>query len=227
MSDSESGIMSRACKKFLSDNGVNHYTTNSPTHCAFIERYWRDLKNRLARHYFRHRTHQWVAACKDIIHARNRMVTRAHGETPYDVVHDPAAAGRALIRMFSYKDYKTNTRPLKVGSPVRISTIKRTFQKEGSGGWSMEIFKVDRIKKVAGEPYMYMLKDEGGEDIDGAFYRDELQVVKMPTDGNRLIDKIVGRRRIKGVPHVLVRWLGLGAKFNSYVPANSIEEYTA
>jgi len=224
MSDSESGIMSKACQKFLRTNDVNHYTTNSPTHCPHIERYWRTLKSKLSRYMFAKRTQLWLEAVKKIVHALNRTVTRAHGETPYDVVHDPEATLRADIKMFSYKDYKTSARPLSLGQLVRISTVKRGFQKEGDGGWGNEVFKISRVKRTHGEPIMYLLKDQGDEPIRGAFYRDELQKVKIPKKNKYLIEKIMRRRNIGGVPHVLVRWYGRGAQFDSFIPADRIED---
>jgi len=224
MSDGESGILSKACQKFLRVENVNHYTTNSPTHCPHIERFWRTLKSKLSRYMFAKRTTRWLEGVKQIVHAQNRTVTRAHGETPYDVVHDRAADMRATVKMFSYKDNPRSARPLKVGQLVRISTLKRQFQKEGAGGWSNEVFKIARVKHTRGEVTMYLLEDQGGEAIRGAFYGEEIQKVKIPDKNRYLIEKIIRRRTIRGVPHVLVRWYGKGAHFDSYIPASTIED---
>jgi hypothetical protein len=59
---------------------------------------------------------------------------------------------------------------------VRIARIKNnTFEKSSLRRWVKEIFIV--VKVFITDPVTYKLKDTKGEDIEGIFYREELQTV--------------------------------------------------
>jgi hypothetical protein len=63
---------------------------------------------------------------------------------------------------------------LQVGARVRIARIKNnTFEKSSLRRWVKEIFIV--VKVLITDPVTYKLKDTKGEDIEGVFYREELQ----------------------------------------------------
>ena len=60
-----------------------------------------------------------------------------------------------------------------VGDQVRISKIKRTFEKGYLSNFSKEIFTVS--KKIARCSPVYKLKDYDAEELHGTFYETELQ----------------------------------------------------
>ena len=62
-----------------------------------------------------------------------------------------------------YPMYKFN-----IGDQVRISKIKRTFEKGYLPNFSKEIFTVN--KQVPRDPPVYKLKDYDGEELKGTFY---------------------------------------------------------
>ena len=65
---------------------------------------------------------------------------------------------------------------LQVGARVRIARIKNnTFEKSSLRRWVKEIFIV--VKVFITDPVTYQLKDTKGEDIEGIFYREELQTL--------------------------------------------------
>jgi hypothetical protein len=65
---------------------------------------------------------------------------------------------------------------LQVGTHVRIVRIKNnTFEKSSLRRWVKEIFIV--VKVFITDPVTYKLKDTKGEDIEGVFYREELQAL--------------------------------------------------
>ena len=63
----------------------------------------------------------------------------------------------------------------KIGDQVRISKIKRKFEKGYLPNYSKEIFTVS--KKVPRNPPVYKLEDYDGEELKGTFYDKELQKV--------------------------------------------------
>ena len=68
-----------------------------------------------------------------------------------------------------------NQLKFKVGDQVRISKIKRKFEKGYLPNFSKEIFTVS--KTVPRNPTVYKLKDYDGEELKGTFYDKELQKV--------------------------------------------------
>jgi len=70
-------------------------------------------------------------------------------------------------------------------------------------------------------PYTYVLKDLNAEIVLGSFYTEELQ--KSSQDIFR-IEKIIRKKKINGVQHGLVKWLGYSEKFNEWKPMSEIEK---
>jgi hypothetical protein len=63
----------------------------------------------------------------------------------------------------------------KIGDQVRISKVKRTFEKGYLPNFSKEIFAIS--KQIPCDPPVYKLKDLDGEELKGTFYKKELQKV--------------------------------------------------
>ena len=55
-----------------------------------------------------------------------------------------------------------------------------------------------------------------GEGLDGIFYEQELQKVKI-TDEVYIIEKVLKTKKVKGKTEYLVKWRGFPDKFNSWV----------
>ena len=106
----------------------------------------------------------------------------------------------------------------KVGDQVRISRIKGLFEKGYLPNWSEALYVVQEVKKTI--PITYIVKDTNGEVIAGSFYTEELQ--KSSQEVFR-IEKIIRKKKIKGVPHGLVKWLGYDSKFNEWKPMSELE----
>ena len=60
-----------------------------------------------------------------------------------------------------------------VGDKVRISDHIRLFEKGATANWSEEVYEVSEILPT--RPITYRLRDLAGEDIQGAFYNEQLQ----------------------------------------------------
>ena len=69
---------------------------------------------------------------------------------------------------------------------------------------------------------MYKLVDYDQEPIQGTFYQSELQRVSK-RDAFK-VDKILKRRRRKGVSEVFVSWLGYPKKFNSWIKETDLQD---
>ena len=70
---------------------------------------------------------------------------------------------------------------------------------------------------------MYKLKDDAGEILEGTFYESELQKIIKNDDAYR-VEKILRKRKRKGVEEYLVKWKGYADKFNSWVSERDISK---
>ena len=107
------------------------------------------------------------------------------------------------------------TYKFKIGDQVRISKIKRTFDKGYFPNFSKEIFTVS--KQIRRDPPVYKLKDYDGKELKGTFYEKELQKV-IKSDDVYEVEKIIKKRGRGRNVQYLLKWLGYPNKFNSWVP---------
>jgi len=103
----------------------------------------------------------------------------------------------------------------KVGDKVRISKVKRTFEKGYTPNWTEEIFTIS--KRFPRQPPVYTIKDQMGEVLQGVFYESELQKIDMDDEPPFIIEKIIKTRQNKGKTDYLVRWRGYPPKFDSWI----------
>src|SRR6266536_3100130 len=108
----------------------------------------------------------------------------------------------------------------KVGDRVRISRIKGTFEKGYLPNWSEELFTIDKVQKTI--PVTYVIKDTLGEVVKGSFYNEELQ--KSNQEVYRVEKVIRKKKKIDGIEHALVKWVGYSEKFNQWIPIKDLEK---
>ena len=76
-----------------------------------------------------------------------------------------------------------------MGNRVRILKHRSTFGKGYLSAWSEEIYVVAGV--VVGSPVVYKIKDLAGEVLEGTFYTQELQKVKMDPEMEYKIEKMI------------------------------------
>ena len=106
-----------------------------------------------------------------------------------------------------------------VGDQVRISRIKGIFEKGYLPNWSEALYTVHEVKRT--DPITNILEDMNGESIKGGFYTEELQKSKQEVFR---IEKIIRKKKINGVEHGLVKWMGYDKKFNEWKPLSEIKK---
>ena len=67
---------------------------------------------------------------------------------------------------------------------------------------------------------VYKLKDDAGETLDGTFYEAKLQ--KVIEDDVYRVEKVLRKRKRKGVVEYFAKWKGYPDKFNSWVAEKDI-----
>lgn len=81
---------------------------------------------------------------------------------------------------------------------MRITRARSAFFKQYKGNFSNEAFIVSKVYKQAGAPQtvLYKLRDLLGEEIQGIFYRLQLQKVLLST--KPVISKVIRKSKGKG-----------------------------
>ena len=216
----------RAVKKLLKDKGINAYTTKNETKANYAELVIRTLKNMMYRYFLHHQTYQYVSVLQQFVKSYN---TRPHaslnGLSPKQV----NKRNEAMVWKRMYVDTSTTVKKrkryvLKVDDNVRISHLKYAFQRDYQEKWTEEVFKVTSRTRKQGIN-LYRLMDFMSEPISGHFYEEELQKVSKDVDSMYRIEKVLARRRHKGVKQVFVKWVGWPKKFNSWVTEADIQNY--
>ena len=70
---------------------------------------------------------------------------------------------------------------------------------------------------------MYNVIDLLKDPVEAFYYREQLTKSEPPKASDYFfVEKILGKKKIKGVVHYLVKYLYYPNKFNSYVPASNL-----
>ena len=171
----------------------------------------------------KHQTHRWIDILQDVTRSYNGTYHRPIKKAPKDVKQsDQVALWNLKYNSVSRSKRKTGPSfqkyKFQIGDNVRISGLRRAFQREYDERWTVEYFIVSERGKKEEMPF-YKLQDVQLDPIRGTFYNNELS--KVLIDGTALfrISKILRRRTDK----ILVSWMGWPAKFNSYISAKDLQ----
>ena len=186
------------------------YSTHNEPKATIAERFIRTLREKIESNYLLTQSTVWFDILPELIREYNTTKHRIIKMTPAD-----ASMPENYGKVFTFKHTKDENPPVfAVGDKVRISVHKSLFTKGATANWSEEIFTVRNVK-TSTDPIVYELEDLAGEDVEGTFYKEQLQ--KTDQEIYR-VDKIVRRRG----NNVLVKWSGYPDKFNSWMPAEDI-----
>jgi integrase-like protein len=196
-------------KKF----NVNHYSSFSNLKSSIVERCNRTLKNMMWKQFSLQGTYKWLDLLRTIVKRYNSRKHRTTGFKPEDV--NSRNANEILKNAYSHtKTVDPKKQKFQVGQHVRISKHRAEFTKGYTPAWSNEIFKIEKVRLT--NPTTYILEDVGGQEIKGGFYEYELQKTKH--SDVYLVEKVIKRRGNE----VLVKWLGLDKKHNSWISKNNV-----
>lgn len=113
---------------------------------------------------------------------------------------------------------KKQPSPFKINDFVRIQKWKNKFSRGYEQNYTTEVFRVSKI--LAHLPItMYTVSDLENQKILGNFYAEELSAVKGDVF---LVEKIVDRKKIRNIKHVLVKWEGFPSSYNTWEKESSI-----
>ena len=205
-------------QKLLRDNNIHFFTTNSGLKASVIERFIRTFKNKMYKYFTYKNTLCYIDVLPQLVKSYNNtyhrikmkptQVTKVNEVKVWDTLY-----GDNIHKRMRFK--------FQVGDQVRISKVKRMFEKSYLPNFTEEIFTV--FKRMKHKVPVYKLKDDAGEILEGTFYEPELQKIIKNDDVYR-VEKIIRKRKRKGVTEYFVKWKGYPDKFNSWVPESDISK---
>jgi len=190
-------------QKFLKNKYIDFFTTHSELKASVIERFNRTLKERMWRYFTKANTYKYIYILPDMLYNNNHSFHRTIKTFPANVTF----RNESKILNNTYRITKQDD-PFKfnIGDKVRISKIKRHFEKGYWPNWTEEYFIIH--DRLARNPPVYKIKDQMGEILRGLFYEYEIQKIDPDNNEPFVIEKFIKTRRIRGKTDYLVRWRG-------------------
>ena len=220
--------------EFLSNNftsmcnrhNVNLYIAMEPIKCAVIERFNRSFKRILVQIMEHNNSIKWVDFVNqalEIYHSRfHRTIKMSPNDADMEHNHDKVLKTN-LKRYARFDRLKAskNKRPAKfrIGQFVKIFKKKNIFTRGYNQNATKEYFKIYHIDRKLSKD-RYYLKDLAGDKVIGSFYQEYLIPFSPPAGGEFKLDPNFNdfkKKRINGVPHIWIKWLGWPTKFNQWV----------
>ena len=200
-------------QKRLNELGISFYVSiNEDIKASIAERFYRTIKTKMWKYFTHKETYKYIDVLNDMVRSYNNTYHRTIGKSPSSVTKaDESAMHNKMYGTEAAAEIKPK---LKSGDRVRISKIRRTFDKGYLPNWTEEVFTISEALRT--NPPTYKLHDYFGEPIEGTFYEHEVQRV-IKVDDVFKIKKILNTRKRGGVKEHLVKWRGYPNKFNSWV----------
>lgn len=131
------------------------------------------FRQRLARIFNHQENHKWKHVLKDVVNSYNGTVHSTLKRTP-NFAHKNENSNEIWNTL--YKKYAEEEFPkakLRAGQQVRISRVKKTFEKGSTRRFTNEVFTIKQVLQT--KPVSYILYDTDGKtEILGGFYEREL-----------------------------------------------------
>ena len=211
----------------LAKNNIEIYSTENEEKSSVCERWNRTIKEKMYKRFTIQNNTVYIDILPKILASYNNSKNRSIGMTP-NQARKPENYGKVYWNLYGdlraerswtrRSASRTDGPAFKIGDTVRISKYKRkTFDKGYTPNWTEEVFLIDEIRPT--DPITCKIKDLNGEEIEGTFYREELQ----KTDQTIFrIERVIRKTTDKA----LVKWKGYPDEFNSWVSLKDLRGVT-
>ena len=212
----------RHVRRLFHEHNIELFSVKSAYKAAVVERFNRTLKTRLWRYFTANVTQKWTDVLQDTVHAYNHSVHCMIRHRPAEVTPENVDELREIQQ--KRKKPPRGKMDIQVGDKVRISKVKSVFAKGYLPNWTEEIFTVSVINTKF-RPTTYNLKDYQSDEIEGSFYRHEIEPI-IKDDDVFMIEKIIRRQKRQGEKWMMVKWAGYPSSMNSWVRQADLEHIT-
>ena len=217
--DQGTEFLNRQFQKFLHEKVIGFFTVNSGLKASVFERFNRTFKNKMYKYFTYKNTLCYIDVLPQLVKSYNNTYHRSIKMKPSQVTE----VNETKVSHTLYGDniQKRIRFKFQLGDRVRISKVKRMFEKSYLPNFTEELFTV--YKRFPRQVPVYKLKDDADEILDGTFYEPELQKVTKNDDVYR-VEKVLRKRKRKGFTEYFVKWKGYSDKFNSWVPESDMSK---
>jgi len=210
-------------EKLLKENNIKMYSTDSDLKASVVERFNRTLKEKMWRYFTENQTNKWIDIIDDLVDSYNNTYHSSIKIEPINV--NSENENKVYENLYGFKKNEGDSSFLpkfkfSIGDFVRLSKIKKTFEKGYTRNFTREIFKVEKIK--ATNPVSYVLVDLKGENLIGSFYEQELQKVEN-NQRAFVIDQILKTKIKKNKKLFFVSWKDYSSENNSWVSEENLK----
>ena len=209
-------------KSLLKERGIEYFSTHGGQKASIVERFNRTLKTRMWKYFTANETRKWIDVVQSLVDDYNNSFHRTIYMTPSEA-SNPDNTLKVWHHMYSPQLIVKHGQPkYKVGQTVRISKYNSFFSKGYLPNFTEEFFKIKQV--LIGTPTVYKLDDLKGEELEGIFYAEELSPFDESSDMTYKVEKVLGKKTVKGKKFVLVKYKGWPDKFNEWIPANNLTD---
>ena len=225
-SDAGSEFTSKEFKKFLKKEGITHFTTHSEKQANYVERFIKTIKGKIYRYMTEKSSNRYIDILPNLVRSYNNTWHSGILSEPVNVNKENES--RLWWQMYwPEEEYIKKEKPcdkrnrqkkfiFKVGDKVRISYLRKSFQREYDTKWSYEIFVVTERFLRQDQP-IYRIADWFGDPLEGTFYQKELQKVDTRWHKPWKVQEVFDSRGLGKKKEYLVKWLGWPKKFNTWI----------
>jgi len=186
---------------------VELYSTENEEKSSVVERWNRTMKEKMFQYFTANNTNKYIDVLDDV-------VERCNNTRHSSIKMTPVEASKKTNEVAVYRNlYPDLTRrsmrgKFKIGDKDRIQKKKVLFEKSFTPNWTEEVFTVSKVQIT--DPITYRITDYNDEEVQGTFYKQELQKISQEVFR---IEKILKKGNTKS----LVKWRGYPTSFNSWV----------
>jgi len=222
-SDKGTEFVNKTVQKLFKSHNILHFVTENEVKANYAERGIQSIKGKIMRFLRAKQSHRWVDELSSITRSYNNSYHRSIKRSPASI--SKKDENELWETLYNNKRQPPNHRKVfkfEIGDIVRISRLRKAFQRYYSEHWTNEVFI---IKSRNFKQYIpaYSLTDYADEDITGIFYENELQKVYVDENTVYNIEKVIKTRNKKS--ESLVKWMGWPVKFNTWIPTEDILDY--
>ena len=201
-------------KDLLAKNNIEIYCTENEEKSSVCERWNRTIKEKMYKRFTIQTNTVYIDILPKILASYNNSKNRSIGMTSNEA-REPENYGKVYWNLYGDLESQNRKPSFRIGDTVRICKYKRkTFDKGYTPNWTDEVFLIDQIRPT--DPITYKIRDLNGEEIEGTFYREELQ----KTDQTIFrIERVIRKTKDKA----LVKWKGYPDGFNSWVSVKDLK----
>jgi hypothetical protein len=195
-----------------------------PRKSQFVERAIRSLKKMLYKVMQHKGSKKWSHLLPQVVKNYNNRIHRTTNKAPVTVTQKDESE-----IWFKKKHDSFNKEPMpsnfkfRLGDSVRLKVAKELYSKDFDEKFSTQVYYIaSRLSPQ--NIHRYKVKNYANELLVPTYSENELLKVHVNELTKFRVEKELARKKIGGVPHILIKWLGYSKQFNSWIPASELND---